>query len=56
MLNITTGIHLKTSKLKSLSDIDILGPEFFELLTQVNTANEALDSAEFVQWYKNNFT
>ena len=56
MTNITTGIHLKTSKLKNLADIEILIPEFFEILNDLNKVNERLDSIEFVDWYKNNFT
>ena len=56
MINITTGIHLKTSKIKNLNDVEILIPEFFEILNDLNKINERLDSIEFVDWYKNNFT
>ena len=56
MINITAGIHLKTSKLKNLNDVDILIPELFEILNDLNKVNERLDSIEFVDWYKNNFT
>ena len=56
MINITSGIHLKTSKLQNLNDVEILIPEFFEILNDLNKVNERLDSIEFVDWYKNNFT
>jgi hypothetical protein len=56
MMNITTGIHLKSSKLKQLKDIHVLPSGFFELVSEMNSAFEPLDVPEFVAWYRNNFT